>query len=74
MPYYLITVITRDKGVLTGLRESDIRDIDKAWQHFEYQAKKAISEHQFKSFDLVMLSVQSQEVQDYLAKQMPSRA
>jgi hypothetical protein len=66
MPYYKIIVVTRGKGARCGIRESNIQDIEKAWQFFETRAKIVIPMTDIKSFSVVMLSRRSAEVQRYL--------
>ena len=66
MPYYKIVVVTRGKGARSGIRESNIQDIEKAWQYFEMQAKIVIPMEEIKSFNVTMLSRRSVEVKKYL--------
>lgn len=65
MPFFKITVKLRQSKIITGIRQLETYDVDKAWRFFQYQAQKNISECELMEFDCVMLSKLSKEVMNH---------
>lgn len=69
MPYYRITIKLRhEKKAITGVRELEKNDIEYAQTYFKNQIFKKYSEYQVLSFDIAMISKQTDEVKKYLQK------
>lgn len=70
MAFYLISITIRDqlkgKKEIAGIKEDPEKDIDRAYQKFEYQYRKHYGESQVLSFNCYGLARRSPEVMTYL--------
>ena len=67
MPYFLISVILKDKSSHKGLRES-FYDLDAAYLAFQVLAQQAYGRHNIMHFECMQLSNHSEQVKLYLKK------
>lgn len=65
MPYYKITVHTRDKKSI-GIRQHDTINIEVIFNHFRKKAIASYGESNIKFFDCVMISKQSGDYQKWM--------
>lgn len=70
MAYYLISITIRDqlkgKKEIAGIKEDSEKDINRAYQKFEYQYRQHYGESQVLSFNCYGLARRSAEVMTYL--------
>jgi len=69
MPFYRITIKLKNGNNLSGIREMDQADIDRAWQYFHTQSVKRFGEFSIVNFEVVMLSKFSEVVKVYIRQE-----
>ena len=69
MPFYRITISIKNGNNLSGIREMDQADVDRAWQYFHTQAVKRFGEFAIIRFEVVMLSKFSDTVKAYIKQE-----
>ena len=66
MPYYLITVLLKDKKSYRSIRELKVNDIDHAWLLYKSQAEEHFGFGNIEDFDCVQVSEHSPELKAWL--------
>lgn len=69
MPYFRITINLKNGNNLSGIREMDQGDIDRAWQYFHSQSVKRFGEFAIVNFEVIMLSKFSEAVKAYIKQE-----
>ncbi len=69
MPFYRITIKLKNGNQLSGIREMDQADVDRAWQYFHSQSVKRFGNFTIVNFEVVMLSKFSQAVKAYIRQE-----